>query len=95
MATRPQPAATTIPNSNGAVTCAAWSENVTWAIPPEATPGWYWLFLRNSGGTQFGGILFCVSDQDIKKPILVVSSEATWGAAYNGYHRRPGAVLDL
>lgn len=83
--TATQPAAATIPNSNGAVTCAAWSENVTWTIPGDATPGWYWLFMRNAGGTQFGGILFCVSDVNARKPILVVASEATWGAAYNGY----------
>lgn len=83
--TTSQPAATVIPNSNGAVTCAAWSENVTWAIPGDATPGWYWLFMRNAGSTEFGGILFCVSDQDNKKPVLVVASDATWGAAYSGY----------
>ena len=80
-----QPAPATIANSNGAVTCSAWAENVTWDIPADSTPGWYWLFMRNAGGTQFGGILFCVSDINARKPILVVASEATWGAAYNGY----------
>lgn len=83
--TASQPAATTIANSNGAVTCAAWSANVSWQIPADATPGWYWLFMKNAGNTQFGGVLFCVSDANAKQPILVVASEATWGAAYNGY----------
>src|SRR5437868_5875590 len=83
--TASQPAAATIPSSNGAVTCSAWSQNVSWSIPADATPGWYWLFMKNGGSTQFGGILFCVSDANAKQPILVVASEATWGAAYNGF----------
>jgi hypothetical protein len=83
--TATQPAPAVIPNSNGAVTCEAWSTNVTWPIPADATPGWYWLFMKSNSTTQFGGILFCVSDKLAKQPVLVVASEATWGAAYNGF----------
>lgn len=79
-----QPAPVAITGGNGAVDCANWSKNVTWTIPSNATPGWYYLFLTN-GSTSFGYALFCVSDKNAKKPILAVSGDATWHAAYNGY----------
>lgn len=80
-----QPAATTIANSNGGVDCSNWSVNVSWAIPSDATPGWYYLQLKASTGTAKGHILFCVSDKNAKKSIVVMSSDATWGGAYNYY----------
>lgn len=80
-----QPAPVTISDSNGAVTCAAWSVNVSWAVPADATPGWYQVFLSDTTNGAYGTILFCVTDTLAKQPILVVGSEATWGAAYNGY----------
>jgi hypothetical protein len=80
-----QPAPVAIPGGNGAVTCAAWSVSDSWAIPANATPGWYWALLRGSNNTDFGHILFCVSDQNAKKPVVIVTGDATWHCAYNGY----------
>lgn len=80
-----QPTPAVIPNSNGAVTCAAWSVNASWAVPADAVPGWYQIVLRGSNGTDFGFVLFCVTDAAAKKPILVVTGDATWHAAYNGF----------
>lgn len=79
-----QPAPTTIANSNGATDCSNWSVNLSWAIPADATPGWYYMHLK--GGTSAKGhILFCVSDKNSKRSIVVMSSDATWGGAYNYY----------
>jgi hypothetical protein len=80
-----QPAATLIPGGNGAVTCAAWSVNGTWAVPVTAVPGWYAVTLKGTNGVDFGQVLFCVSDKNNKKSVLIVASDATWHAAYNGY----------
>lgn len=80
-----QPDAVVIPDSNGATTCAAWAVNASWSIPADATPGWYTAVLKGTNGTDYGAVLFCVSDADARRPILVVGSEATWGAAYNYY----------
>ena len=83
VATQPAPAA--IPGGNGAITCAAWSRNVSWAVPSDATPGWYEVLLRSDDRTLFGHALFCVTDKLAKKPLLMVTGDATWHAAYNGY----------
>lgn len=80
-----QPAPATIPGGNGAVTCAAWSVNASWAVPADATPGWYYALLRTADNAQFGHVLFLVSDKQAKKPLLMVTGDATWHAAYNGY----------
>jgi hypothetical protein len=80
-----QPAAAVIANSNGAVTCAAWSVNASWSVPLDATPGWYVAVLKGTNGTDFGSILFTVSDKNNKRLTLIVGSDATWHAAYNGY----------
>ena len=80
-----QPAATVIPDSNGAVTCAAWSVNASWAVPADALPGWYYALLQGANGTDFGHVLFSVSDKNAKKPVVIVTGDATWHAAYNGY----------
>lgn len=80
-----QPAPVVISGSNGAVDCSNWTVNVSWSIPTDATPGWYWLFCKNAASTAFGGILFCVTDVAAKQPIVVMASDATWHAAYNGY----------
>jgi len=79
-----QPTPVAIPNSNGAVTCAAWSVNAQWQIPSDALPGWYYALLKGQAGAV-GQVLFCVSDVANKQPILVVSSDTTWHAAYNGF----------
>lgn len=78
-----QPAAVTIPNSNGGITCAGWSVNLSWAIPSDATPGVYWLRLNGSGVSS--QLVFVVSDKDAKKPVLMMLSDATWHGAYNYY----------
>jgi hypothetical protein len=81
-----QPGEVFIPNSNGAVTCAAWSVNATWAIPTNAVPGWYQIVWRDaSNSSLFGYAIFIVSDAAAKKPVLVVASDTTWHAAYNGW----------
>lgn len=80
-----QPAPVAIPGGNGAVTCAAWSQNVSWQIPADATPGWYEVLLRSNDRTLYGYALFCVTDKLAKKPLLMVTGDATWHAAYNGY----------
>ena len=80
-----QPSPTVIPNSNGAVTCSAWSVTDQWAIPANATPGWYWASFVDSVNSNAAGVPFVVSDADQKAPVVVVSSEATWHGAYNGF----------
>lgn len=80
-----QPAPAVIPNSNGAVTSAAWSVNATWSIPENAQPGWYYALLLGDNGTDFGQVLFLVSDKLAKKPTVIVTGDATWHAAYNGF----------
>jgi hypothetical protein len=80
-----QPAAVAIADSNGAVTCDAWTTNFTWSIPLDATPGWYYVLLKGTDGTSFGNVLFCVSDKNAKKSAVIVASESTWMGAYNGY----------
>lgn len=79
-----QPTPTVIPNSNGAVTCAAWSNNLLWTIPQDAVPGWYYVLLKGAN-SNFGHVLFCVSDGNDKKKTLIVTGDATWHAAYNGF----------
>lgn len=79
-----QPAPTTIPNGNGAISCANWSVNASWSIPVDAQPGWYMAYF-DGPDVQHGHALFCVSDRNNKKPTLIVASDATWHAAYNGY----------
>lgn len=80
-----QPEAVVIPNSNNAVTCAAWSVNAEWPVPADATPGMYHVLWRSDTNADFGKLVFCVTDTLDKKPIAVLSSDATWGAAYNYY----------
>lgn len=80
-----QPAAQTIPNSNGANDCSNWSVNASWAVPTDATPGWYYVLLYNAARTQFSWLLFCVSDALEKKDMVIVSSDSTWMGAYNYY----------
>lgn len=80
-----QPAPVVIPGSNGAVTCEAWSVNAEWEVPLDAVPGWYQVLLRGTNGTDYGYVLFMVSDAAAKRPTLIVTGDATWHAAYNGY----------
>lgn len=80
-----QPSPTTIPGGNGAISCANWSINGTWAIPVDAVPGWYSVTLKGTNGSDFGQVIFCVSDKNNKKNVLIVASDPTWHAAYNGY----------
>ena len=81
-----QPSPTTIPNSNGAVDYSNWSVNATWNIPGDVTPGWYYALFRGQAVTSdLGFYLFCVSDKNAKKPLLVVSSDSTYIGAYNTY----------
>jgi hypothetical protein len=81
-----QPSPTTIPNSNGAVDYSNWSVNATWSIPNDVTPGWYYALFRGQAVTSdLGFYMFCVSDKNAKKPLLVVSSDSTWAGAYNYY----------
>ncbi|WP_426243658.1 N,N-dimethylformamidase beta subunit family domain-containing protein [Nocardioides sp. LHG3406-4] len=78
-----QPAPATIPGSNGAVTCSAWSVNDEWEIPTDVTPGAYWAFFKDAPNDNWAGVPFFVSDANNKKPILVVASDSTWCGAYN------------
>jgi hypothetical protein len=80
-----QPAPVVIPNSNGAVTCAAWSQNAEWAVPADALPGWYMATFRRTSDSQHGYALFLVSDANAKRKKLIVTGDATWHAAYNGF----------
>lgn len=80
-----QPSAVAIAGGNGAVTCAAWSQNAQWAIPADALPGFYMATFRRVSDGAHGYSLFVVSDQNAKRPVLIVTGDATWHAAYNGY----------
>lgn len=78
---------TIIPDSNGAVTCAHWTRNVHWDIPPNAVSGWYYALLKGTNGSDFGHILFNVApgEGQPKGRVLIMASDSTWHAAYNGY----------
>lgn len=80
-----QPAPVAIAGGNGAVTCAAWTQNAQWAIPADALPGWYMAFFRRTSDNEHGYALFLVSDAAAKRPTLIVTGDATWHAAYNGF----------
>jgi hypothetical protein len=80
-----QPAPVVIAGGNGAVTCAAWEQNAEWQVPVDALPGWYMAFFRRTSDNEHGYALFCVSDAAAKRPILIVTGDATWHAAYNGF----------
>jgi hypothetical protein len=80
-----QPESQTIPNSNGATDCSNWSVNASWKIPEYACPGWYWVLLKGANGSDFGQMIFCVSDKLSKRSMVVVGSDATWGGSYNYY----------
>lgn len=80
-----QPAPVAISGGNGAVTCAAWSNNASWAIPSSAVPGWYMAMFRRNSDSVSGYSLFCVSDANSKRSIVIVSSDSTWHVAYNGF----------
>lgn len=80
-----QPAASVIPNSNNALECSSWTVNATWDVPADATPGWYWALFRASDNSKFGQVAFCVTDTLERKPVVVLSGEATWMGAYNFY----------
>lgn len=80
-----QPVGTVIANSGNAEHYPNWIANVQWAVPSDAEPGWYYALLVNTGRTQFNGVLFCVTDKLAKKSIVIVTGDATWHAAYNGF----------
>lgn len=80
-----QPAPVAIAGGNGAVTCAAWSRNAEWAVPGDALPGWYMATFRRQSDSEHGYALFLVSDASAKRSTLVVTGDATWHAAYNGF----------
>ena len=80
-----QPAPVAITGGNGAVTCAAWEQNAQWTVPGDALPGWYMATFRRTSDSQHGYALFLVSDAGAKRPTLIVTGDATWHAAYNGF----------
>lgn len=86
-----QPAATVIPNSNGATTCTAWSVTATWDIPPGTESGLYVGVFHNATETARSWIPFIVRDDNAEVDIIYKTSDSTWGAAYNyfGTHANP------
>lgn len=80
-----QPEAVTIPNSNGATTCTAWSVTASWAIPADAVSGLYLALVRSVPGPNAFYISFIVRDDDAVADIIYKTSDSTWGAAYNHY----------
>lgn len=80
-----QPAPVAIPGGNGAVTCEAWSVNASWDVPEDALPGWYYALLKGANNSFVGYVLFQVTDILAKRPVLIITGDATWHAAYNGY----------
>lgn len=80
-----QPNGVVIPNSNNAEHYPNWTANVQWEIPENAEPGWYYVLLVNTARTLFNSVLFCVTDKLAKKPVVIVTGDATWHAAYSGF----------
>lgn len=80
-----QPAATTIPGSNGATTCTAWTVTATWEIPETAVSGMYLAIIRSPGGGDGFWVTFVVRDDAAEADIIYKTSDSTWGAAYNHY----------
>jgi hypothetical protein len=80
-----QPAATVIPNSNGATTCTSWSVTATWTIPVDATSGIYMAAIRSIPPNAPNAFYatFVVRDDAAEADIIYKTSDATWGAAYN------------
>lgn len=80
-----QPAAATIPDSNGATTCTGWSVTASWAVPADAVSGMYLAMIRNAAGTNAFYATFVVRDDDAVADIIYKTSDATWQAAYNHF----------
>lgn len=80
-----QPEATTISNSNGAVTCSAWSVTAEWEVPFSACSGMYVAVVRNAALNDASWIPFVVREDDRAADIVICLSTSTWGAAYNYY----------
>ena len=80
-----QPEAATIPDSNGATTCTAWSVTASWAIPADAVSGLYLALVRSVPGPDAFYISFIVRDDAATADIVYKTSDSTWGAAYNHY----------
>ena len=87
-----QPDPTTIADSNGSVTCEAWTDTASWAIPDVATPGIYMGVYRNAALNDASWIPFVVRDDDRDADIMVKTSDSTWALAYN-YYGTPASPL--
>ena len=81
-----QPAAVTIPDTNGATTCAAWTVTASWDVPANAVSGMYIAVVRNAALTAFSNIVFFVREDARPADIVVKVSDSTWGAAYNPFN---------
>ncbi|WP_029135342.1 N,N-dimethylformamidase beta subunit family domain-containing protein [Nakamurella lactea] len=87
-----QPTPTTIPSSNGGISCSNWSVTASWDIPSDATTGLYVGVYRNAAGNDASYIPFVVRDDARQADIIIKTSETTWALAYN-YYGGPAAPL--
>ncbi|MFN2200284.1 MAG: phage tail tube protein, partial [Caldilineaceae bacterium] len=87
-----QPAAVTIPDTNGATTCAAWSVTASWDVPTDAVSGMYIAVVRNAALNDFSNIIFFVREDAREADIVVKVSDSTWGAAYNPFNTMGNAA---
>ena len=83
---------TTISDSNSGVTCTGWSNTASWAIPDNATPGYYIGVVRSNPGPNASFMPFIVRDDDRPADIMIKSSDTTWALAYN-YYGTPASPL--
>jgi len=81
-----QPAATTIPDTNGATTCEGWSVTASWDVPADAVSGMYIAVVRDAVLNNYSNIIFFVREDARTADIVVKVSDSTWGAAYNPFN---------
>lgn len=87
-----QPNPATVPNTNGATTCAGWSTTASWAVPSGTTSGLFVGVYRNLAGDNASYIPFVVRNDSLVADIIVKTSDTTWALAYN-YYGTPAAPL--
>jgi len=81
-----QPAPVVVPNSNGAVTCTAWSTTASWVVPADSRSGLYiGVVRRNAPPNNASFIPFIVRNDSLAVDIIYKTSDLTWALAYNNF----------
>jgi hypothetical protein len=71
-----------VADSNGG-TDMAWATTASWAIPANTVSGMFLGVVKATNGTPQAWIPFIVRDDTRPVDVVVMTSDSTWGAAYN------------